>query len=90
LGAVRRLAHEGTDERINPDEDVVAILTGNVLKDPDYTLRYHSSELYEEFRTESVITGKANPLKSNFANPPVVIDATAEALIAAIKERLSI
>jgi threonine synthase len=88
LGAVRRLAREGTDERIDPDEDVVAILTGNVLKDPDYTLRYHSSELYEEFTTETTITSKGNPLVSNYANPPVIVDATLEALKTAIGSRL--
>jgi threonine synthase len=67
---------------------VVAILTGNVLKDPDYTLRYHSSELYEEFTTETAITNKGNPLISNFANPPVVVDATLPALRSAIESRL--
>jgi threonine synthase len=90
LGAVRRLVNQGTDERIDPDEDVVAILTGNVMKDPDYTLRYHSGELYEEFRTESVITDKAKQLTTRFANAPVVVDATAEALTAAIRSRLQL
>ena len=88
LAAVRRLAREGTDERIDPDEDVVAILTGNVLKDPDYTLRYHSGELYEEFTTETAITNKGNPLVSNYANPPLVVDATLPALRTAIESRL--
>jgi threonine synthase len=27
------------------DADVVAVLTGNVLKDPDYIYRYHTGEL---------------------------------------------
>ncbi len=31
--------------KINPDEDVVAILTGHVLKDPDYVVAYHRGEL---------------------------------------------
>lgn len=88
LAAIRRLAREGTDQHVDADEDVVAILTGNVLKDPDYTIRYHSSELYEEFRTETVITAKNHHLQSNFANPPIVVDATAEALTAAIREHL--
>ena len=90
LGAVRRLTLEGTDERIDPDEDVVAILTGNVLKDPDYTLRYHQGELYEEFTTETSIMSKGQALVSNYANPPVVVDPTIEALTAAIGNRLTI
>ncbi|HEV2125481.1 MAG TPA: pyridoxal-phosphate dependent enzyme, partial [Chloroflexota bacterium] len=88
LAAIRRLAREGTDERVNPDEDIVCILTGNVLKDPDYTIRYHSAELYEEFRTETAVTSKGRRLDSHYANPPIVVDATAEALTAAIKEHL--
>jgi len=88
LAAIRRLALEGTDERVDPDEDIVAILTGNVLKDPDYTLRYHTGELYEEFTTESTVTTKNHKLESRFANPPVVVDATLDALREAIQSRL--
>lgn len=89
LAAIRKLAREGTDMRVDPDEDVVAILTGNVLKDPDYTIRYHSAELYEEFTTETKVVSKGRHLESHFANPPMVIDATEEALTAAIKARLA-
>jgi threonine synthase len=90
LAAIRRLAREGTDKRVDPEEDIVCILTGNVLKDPDYTIRYHSAELYEEFRTETVVTSKGRRLESNYANPPVIVDATAEALTNAIRTRLQI
>jgi threonine synthase len=88
LAAIRRLASEGTDERIDPDETIVAILTGNVLKDPDYTIRYHQSSLFEEFRSETIVTDHGRGLTSQFANPPVVVDATEEALMAVIQERL--
>ncbi len=88
LAAIRRLVAEGTDERVDPDEDIVAILTGNMLKDADYTLRYHSAELYEEFTTETTVVAKGTKLESHFANPPIVVDATAEALTKAITERL--
>jgi threonine synthase len=89
LGAIRRLAAEGTDARVDPGEDIVAILTGNILKDADYTLRYHSSALYEEFTTETTLTPTGRKLESHFANPPVLVDATAEALTAAIRPRLT-
>ncbi len=88
LAAIRRLALEGTDEHVDPDEDIVAILTGNVLKDPDYTLRYHTGELYEEFTTEATVTGLGKKLESQFANAPVVVDATLDALREAIQSRL--
>ena len=88
LAAIRRLAAEGTDARVDPDEDIIAILTGNVLKDADYTLRYHSSELYEEFTTETTLSPKGPKLESHFANPPVVVDASAEALTEAVRAHL--
>jgi threonine synthase len=89
LGAIRRLAAEGTDARVDPEEDIVAILTGNILKDANYTLRYHTSALYEEFTTETTLTPTGRKLESHFANPPVLVDATAEALTAAIRPRLT-
>jgi threonine synthase len=42
LAGIRRLVEAGTMTR---DESVVAILTGNLLKDPDYTVDYHSDRL---------------------------------------------
>ncbi len=42
LAGIRKLTAAGT---IRADEDVVAVLTGNVLKDPDYIYRYHTGEL---------------------------------------------
>jgi threonine synthase len=89
LAAIRRLVREGTDQRVDPDEDVVAILTGNVLKDPEYTVRYHSGQLYEEFTTETTVVRRRNKLESTYANPPVVVDASADALAAAIRPRLT-
>jgi threonine synthase len=42
LAGIRKLVAAGT---IHPQEDIVAILTGHVLKDPDYVVNYHRSEL---------------------------------------------
>ena len=38
LAGIRKLTAAGA---MRPDADVVAVLTGNVLKDPDYIHRYH-------------------------------------------------
>jgi hypothetical protein len=43
---------------------VVAILTGNVLKDQDYTYQYHQGELK---------TSDGIPIAPNLGNPPVVV-----------------
>ncbi len=42
LAGARKLAQAGV---IGPDESVVSILTGNVLKDPDATINYHRNTL---------------------------------------------
>lgn len=42
LAGIRKLTATGTIPR---DADVVAVLTGNVLKDPDYIYRYHTGQL---------------------------------------------
>ena len=42
LAGIRKLTANGV---ISRDADVVAVLTGNVLKDPDYIYRYHTGQL---------------------------------------------
>jgi threonine synthase len=61
LAGIRKLRLAGV---IAADADVVAILTGNVLKDPDYIFKYHSGAL-------KAPDGAA--ITSTFANAPVVV-----------------
>ncbi len=42
LAGIRKLTAAGV---IDKSADVVAVLTGNVLKDPDYIYRYHTGAL---------------------------------------------
>jgi len=42
LAGIRKLTAAGS---IAPSADVVAVLTGNLLKDPDYIYRYHTGKL---------------------------------------------
>ena len=42
LAGIRKLTAAGVIDR---DADVVAVLTGNVLKDPDYIYKYHTGKL---------------------------------------------
>ena len=55
LAGVKKLVAAG---KISPHQDVVAVLTGHLLKDPDYILRYHAGEL----------ECAGQPLESRFAN----------------------
>jgi threonine synthase len=61
LAAIRNLVRDGL---MRPDEDVVAVLTGNVLKDPDYIFKYHTGVLRD-------IPG--NPIVSTYRNSPTVV-----------------
>ena len=61
LAGIRKLTAAGA---IAGDADVVAILTGNVLKDQDYTYQYHQGDLK---------TPDGVPIAPNFGNPPVVV-----------------
>lgn len=74
LAGIRKLVQAGA---VRADADVVAILTGNLLKDPDYIYRYHTGVL------ESPGGGLIQP---NFGNRPVVVPND-EAQIAAILYR---
>ncbi len=61
---------------VKPDESVVLVLTGNLLKDPDFTMEFHRGDLFSgtEHKGDSDLL---NPLR----HPPVVLDATLEAVI---------
>jgi threonine synthase len=61
LAGLRKLTSAGV---IPPDASVIAILTGHVLKDPDYIYRYHTGTL-EGPRGERI--------QSNYGNQPIVV-----------------
>lgn len=61
LAGIRKLTAAGV---ISRDADVVAVLTGNVLKDPDYIYRYHTGQL-------TAPDGSA--IHSTFGNRPEVV-----------------
>lgn len=67
IAGLKKLIANGT---IKPDEKVVCILTGHLLKDPDATAKYHKNELPK--------------INGSFANAPVQCDATIDAVLKAI------
>ncbi len=58
---------------------VVLILTGHMLKDPDFTINFHRGQLFSETSHER----EAVQLKS-LQRPPIVLDADLGAVIAAL------
>lgn len=69
LAGIRKLTASGI---MRSDANVVAILTGNVLKDPDYIYRYHTGQLK---------TGDGSAIHSTFGNHPRVVEDSAEAIL---------
>lgn len=61
LAGLKKLVAGGTIKRT---DDVVAVLTGNVLKDPDYIFNYHTGQLNDP---------SGRKLTSTFGNHPVVV-----------------
>jgi threonine synthase len=86
IAGIKKLLEIGTDEAVDPDEDVVAVLTGHVLKDPEYTVRYHRQELYEDFVVESTVTQNSGRIKCTFANQPVRVPADKNEIISVISK----
>jgi len=74
LAGIRKLTAAGA---INPSADVVAVLTGNLLKDPDYIYRYHTGQLEAP--------GGA-PIRSHFGNQPVVVPNDAARIAEALRD----
>ena len=74
LAGIRKLTAAGT---IAAGADVVAVLTGNVLKDPDYIHRYHTGDLH---------TSDGKLLRSTYANPPVVVPADMDRIAALLSQ----
>lgn len=78
----RKTNHE---VKIDPDEEVVIILTGHQLKDPDYTVNYHLDNLYEHSSYQRSLVEKSGKLDSSFANRPVQVGASREEIISLLK-----
>jgi threonine synthase len=77
LAGLKKLSRSGF---VKPRESVVLVLTGHVLKDPDFTIKFHRGDLFEG-------TGAKNELADSkyVQRAPVVLDANLGAVIAALE-----
>jgi threonine synthase len=78
LAGLKKLVKQG---RVKADESVVLVLTGNLLKDPDFTLGFHRGDLFIGTADQGASAG-LNPLR----RPPIVLDATLEAVIQTLEQ----
>ena len=77
LAGLKKLLRKGF---VKPEETVVLVLTGNSLKDPDYTIEFHRGELFKGTSDETTVS----ELK-NLRRPPIVLDATLDAVLRALE-----
>ncbi|MEO8100020.1 MAG: threonine synthase [Acidobacteriota bacterium] len=70
LAGIRKLTAQGV---MDPGADVVAVLTGNVMKDPDYIYKYHTGQL--EAPDGSMI-------RSTYGNQAIVVPNDADKIAA--------
>lgn len=61
LAGIKKLVAQG---KIGKQDNVVGVLTGNVLKDPDYIYRYHTGQLADP---------QGAKISSTFGNAPIVV-----------------
>jgi threonine synthase len=78
LAGLKKLLRQGF---VKPDETVVLVLTGNLLKDPDFTMEFHRGDLFRNTAHQAE-SATLNP----FRHPPIVLDATLDAVIRALEQ----
>jgi threonine synthase len=83
LAGIRKLVTSG---KIQKSESVVAVLTGHVLKDPDYVSHYHRGTLAIESREPGEL-GERHPIQGHFGNPPVRVAASKRAILENLENR---
>jgi threonine synthase len=78
LAGLKKLVKQGF---VKAEESVVLVLTGHLLKDPDFTNAFHSADLFVETGAEGAVT-ELNRLR----RPPLVLDATLDAVLRTLEQ----
>jgi threonine synthase len=77
LAGIRRLIGTGVIDR---QADIVAVLTGHLLKDPDYIYRYHTGQLKSP---------DGSAIEARFGNQPIVVPNDAERIAEVLSDPIS-
>jgi len=78
LAGLKKLVRQ---DFVKPGDSVVLMLTGHLLKDPEFTLKFHRGDLFAGTESEK----EADILKPQ-RRAPIVLDATLDAVIQTLKE----
>jgi threonine synthase len=77
LAGLKKLVKQGF---VKPGESVVLILTGHLLKDPDFTLKFHRGDMFAGTESE-----KEADILVPQQRAPIVLDANMDAVIRTLK-----
>jgi threonine synthase len=78
LAGLKKLLRQGF---VKPEATIVLVLTGNLLKDPDYTMAFHRGDLFKD-----TVWEQESAKLDRFRHPPVVLDATLDAVIKTLEQ----
>jgi threonine synthase len=81
VAGIKRLVANGI---IGPGDDVVAVLTGHILKDTDYAINYHQDKLYTHDRAPDK-TKEERRLAGTYSNPPARVKTTKAAILEGLR-----
>jgi threonine synthase len=76
LAGLKKLVKQGF---VKAEETVVLILTGHLLKDPEFTLKFHRGDLFA-----GASGGKGADILTSRRRAPLVLDASADAVLKAL------
>ena len=72
---------------VKKEESVVLVLTGNLLKDPDFTMEFHRGDLFKgEAGAKAAIGENSVASLDALRRPPIVLDATLDAVIRTLEQ----
>jgi threonine synthase len=74
LAGLKKLIQQGF---VKQEETVVLVLTGNLLKDPDFTIDFHRGDMFKEGAGVEV---------DGLRHPPLVLDATLDAVMRTLEQ----
>jgi threonine synthase len=78
LAGLKKLVKQGF---VKSAESVVLVLTGHLLKDPEFTLKFHRGDLFAGLEHEKEVAMLAAQQRA-----PIVLDASVDAVIRTLKE----
>ena len=82
LAGLKKLRRSGF---VKPGDSVVLILTGHLLKDPDFTIKFHRGDLFTGTPSAGVPNDAEATRAKHLQRAPVVLDANLGAVIAALE-----